>query len=185
MDSKYAQTRARFSLVRRGRKEVARAPVPASIVLEQWNLAECSDSRISAATKAFNDSFIDHISFAPERVERFLNMRDCNEDPHVFTVAKDKDRIAGLALSEYSRTYNAEKGLNVGWVVILGVLPEYRKRGLGKVLLADSMSWILKEGADTVYLGVFAKNEKALSLYASFGFEKERESIVYERQLKA
>ncbi|UCE90765.1 MAG: GNAT family N-acetyltransferase [Methanobacteriota archaeon] len=173
-----------YTLVRRGRDEVNVVVAPAPNRIVRWELPDCSDSRLQAITEAFNDSFKDHMNFAPELPERFQNLRDCNDDPHVLTVALDEDVITGFALSEYSEEYNRLKGANVGWVNVLGVRPQYRRTGLGRALLADSIRWILEAGASNVYLGVFAKNEKALSLYWSFGFEKERENIIFARSLK-
>lgn len=181
----FTETYRIYTLVRRGGGELPGVATAPHIRLERWDLSECSDHQLSAVVDAFNDAFRDHFNFAPERLERFRNIRDCSEDPYMVTVALDGDRVAGLAMSEYSLTYNKEKGLDVGWIVILGVIPEYRRMGLGKVLLSDSIRWIIDKGADTVYLGVLAKNEKALRLYRAFGFEKDRESAVYMRRLTA
>ena len=184
LSNSFTEAHRIYTLVRRGRDGLGDVPVPSPYKLERWKLPECSDAQLSAATEAFNDSFADHINFAPELPERFINLRDCKEDPHVVTVVLRGDEIAGLALSEYSLEYNKAKGLNVGWVVILGVRPRFRGVGLGKVLLADGIEWVLENGADTVCLGVFAENEKALTLYRSFGFDKEKESIIYTRSLR-
>jgi GNAT superfamily N-acetyltransferase len=173
-----------YTLVRRGRERVPEPLVPKSYRLERWDLLDCSDQQLTAVTEALNSSFTDHINYAPERPERILNMRDCKGDPFAITVALQGDDIAGLAWSEYSQDYNKQKHLNVGWVVVIGVCPPHRRIGLGKALLSDGIRWILDKGADTVYLGAFAKNEKALGLYRAFGFEKERESVLYTRPLR-
>ncbi len=183
LSNSFTEAHKVYTLVRRGGGELPEVAMAPHIRLERWDLPECSDLQLSAVVDAFNDSFRDHFDFAPERLERFRNIRDCSDDPYMVTVALDEHRIAGLAMSEYSVTYNKEKGLDVGWVVILGVIPGYRRMGLGKALLSDSVRWIIDKGADTVYLGVFAKNEKALGLYQTFGFEKDRESVIYTRRL--
>ena len=173
-----------YTLLRSGRQSVPEPLVPTPYRLERWDLVDCSDQQLMAVTDALNDSFTDHLNFAPERPERMLNMRDCKGDPFAITVAFQGDEIAGLAWSEFSQEYNRQKHLNVGWVAVIGVRPSHRRIGLGKALLSDGIRWLLDKGADTVYLGVFAKNEKALRLYRDFGFEKERESIIYTRPLR-
>ncbi len=172
-----------YILVRRGRAEVREVLPPAGFELERRNLRDCSDVDISKIVDVFNDSFRDHFNFAPERPERFINARDCREDPAVLTLASKGDEIAGLCLSDESSTFNQEKGEQTGWVDIIGVRPQFRRVGLGEALLSDGMRWILDRGMDTIYLGVFAKNEKALGLYRSFGFTNDTESVWYRKNL--
>lgn len=173
-----------FVLVRRGREEVQRVMVPDGFRLERTFLTDYTDEDIEELVEAFNDSFRDHMNFAPERKERFVNFRDCNKDPRVLTLAMRGGEIVGFCLSEESETFNRERKVKTGWVDILGVRPPYRRKGIGRALLADGIDWILDRGMDTVHLGVFARNEKALGLYLSFGFSKERESIWFRKNLR-
>lgn len=173
-----------YILERRGREKANLHLLPAGFRLEHKALTECSDDDLSALVEAFNDSFQDHINFAPERLERFINFRDNGEDPRILALALKGTEIAGFCLCDESRTLNQEKGVRTGWVDIIGVRPRHRRQGLGRVLLADGINWIIGRGMDTVYLGVFAENEKALDLYKSYGFSKDRESIWYSRALE-
>jgi mycothiol synthase len=172
-----------YILVRRGRSEVRAAPVPEGFALHRKPLAECSDAYIATAVETFNDSFRDHFSFAPEKLERWINFRDSAKDLGVLTLAMIGDEAVGLCVSEESMAFNEERGVRAGWVDILGVRPKYRRRGLARALLADGITLLLEKGLDTVYIGVYAKNEKALDLYRSFGFEKDGESIWYSKRL--
>lgn len=172
-----------YSLVRRGRADVAPAPLPEGFSLDHRLLSECSDEQISVLVDAFNASFRDHFSFSPERPERWVNYRDHGEDIEMIALAMKDGQAVGVCVSEESRKLNEERGERTGWINILGVRPEHRRLGLGRALLADGMRWILGQGMDTVYLGVFARNEKALDLYRSFGFEKDRENIWYCKRL--
>ncbi len=52
----------------------------------------------------------------------------------------------------------------------LVVTPEFRRRGLGRRLLAAMMTIGRRAGAEKVYLEVRPTNEAALDLYRSFGF---------------
>lgn len=172
-----------FILARRSTERVTRPQTPEGCVLRRMDMVRCSDGDIEDLVCALNDSFQDHFNFAPERGERFINFRDCSADPHMITLALKDGKTAGFCLSGESRTLNQERGAKTGWVDILGVRPSFRRMGLGKALLADGVDWLLDRGMDTVYLGVFAKNEKALDLYRSFGFSKDRESIWLRKAL--
>lgn len=172
-----------YILVRRGRSEVRPGHVPEGFRLDRRPLAECSDADIAAMVEAFNDAFRDHLNFAPERHERWMNFRDSSNDPVMLTVAKKGDMAVGICMSEEATAFNEERGVKAGWIDILGVRPPYRRQGLARALLSDGIEWVLGRGMDTVYIGVFAKNEKALDLYRSLGFGKDQESIWYCRRL--
>lgn len=53
----------------------------------------------------------------------------------------------------------------------LAVLPEFQGRGLGKILLAGAESKAKQAGFATIALTVEVNNERAISLYASQGFD--------------
>jgi ribosomal-protein-alanine N-acetyltransferase len=53
----------------------------------------------------------------------------------------------------------------------IGVDPEYQGRGYGRFLLRCILREALDAGADECFLEVRVSNERAISLYKSFGFE--------------
>ncbi len=172
-----------FFLVRRKTERVQDVSVPDGVRLIRRPYKECGDGELTRIVEAFNDTFQDHFNFAPERPEMFINYRDAAEDPESFSLAMVGDEIVGVCLSAEDMTYNKENGTKWGWINILGVRPPYRRKGVGKFLLTDGMKWVLEQAMDTVYIGVYAKNEKALDLYLSVGFEKERESLWFEKRI--
>ena len=169
------------TLCRSGRERIEDVDLPEGFRLESKAFANLTDEETMAVLDVLNDSFQDHMNFAPEMPERFINFRNCSEDPKAIAFALKDDVPVGFCLSEESAGFNQEKGTKVGWVDLIGVRPSFRRIGLGKALLADGVNWILSMGMDKVYLGAYAVNEKALDLYRSFGFSKERESIWYSR----
>lgn len=46
-----------------------------------------------------------------------------------------------------------------------------RRRGLGRQLMANLLSWGVQQGAEQAYLQVSAENTKAINLYHSLGFQ--------------
>ena len=55
-------------------------------------------------------------------------------------------------------------------ILTLGVLPEWRRRGLGRALLAASAAEAARRGLAAIVLEVAADNEVAQHLYAGRGF---------------
>jgi ribosomal protein S18 acetylase RimI-like enzyme len=58
----------------------------------------------------------------------------------------------------------------------LGVIPAYRRQGLGRAILTSVLDLLRGEGAATIRIEVQTENEQALSLYRECGF---RERTVY------
>lgn len=180
----FAEAYRVFFLTQKGRVEVREAPTPEGIGLVRRMCKDCGDDELEKIVEAFNDTFQDHFNFAPERLEVFTQYRDASDDPECFSLAMDGDDIVGVCMSQEDLTYNKENGTKWGWIGVLGVRPSYRRRGIGTWLLADGMKWVHERGMDTTHIGVYAGNEKALEMYLSAGFEKDRESIWYEKNLR-
>jgi GNAT superfamily N-acetyltransferase len=69
-------------------------------------------------------------------------------------------------------------GGDTGWVAQLGVAPDDRGSGLGRVLLLEATHRLATtDGVEVVGLAVVARNEQALGLYRSVGFEVTREWV--------
>ena len=70
-------------------------------------------------------------------------------------------------------------GFCISWVVLdeleilqIAVDPEFRRNGIGRILLRDVLRIAKKEPAPNLHLEVRASNEAAISLYRSCHFEK-------------
>lgn len=57
-----------------------------------------------------------------------------------------------------------------GYVQRLAVDPAAQGRGLGRALLVDGLRWLARRGATRAVVNTQVGNERALELYASFGF---------------
>lgn len=61
------------------------------------------------------------------------------------------------------------QGQGVGWIAILGVLPEYRRQGIAEKLLEECERWL---SFPQIRLSVRATNEPAINLYRKAGYQK-------------
>ncbi len=66
-----------------------------------------------------------------------------------------------------------------GYIDYLGVEPKARRRGLGRVLIADVCRELAAEGVPAVHLTVRADAPGAVDLYRSLGFTEERIIVPY------
>ncbi|UEM05929.1 GNAT family N-acetyltransferase [Skermanella rosea] len=94
--------------------------------------------------------------------------------PTAFATVFDGGRAAGYGLAV------AERGM-VGLFDIVTV-PEFRRRGLARRMVAALLAWGGARNADRAYLQVVASNERALNLYEAAGF---REAYRYHYRIRA
>jgi len=70
-----------------------------------------------------------------------------------------------------------------GWIVQLGVPPEWRKRGIRSALMIDVLSRFRAAGDDHVLLDVNINNPGAARLYERLGFRQVGRRARYARVL--
>jgi ribosomal-protein-alanine N-acetyltransferase len=67
---------------------------------------------------------------------------------------------------------------SVGYLQRLAVDPAAQRHGLGRSLVADSLSWMRRRNATRAMVNTAFDNGAALALYESFGFERLTESLL-------
>lgn len=68
---------------------------------------------------------------------------------------------------------NTKTGLTHTGVLGMGVVADYRRRGIGHRLLEATVARALANGLTRIELEVFSSNRAAIALYEKFGFEHE------------
>jgi ribosomal protein S18 acetylase RimI-like enzyme len=72
-----------------------------------------------------------------------------------------------------------------GWVSGVGVLPAWRRRGIGRLLMESVLERAREAGVRQVSLEVIAQNRAARALYAALGFAERRELLCWRRAADA
>jgi len=70
-----------------------------------------------------------------------------------------------------------------GWIVQLGVRPEWRERGIGSALMIEALERFRAAGDDHVLLDVNINNPDAARLYERLGFRQVGRRARYARVL--
>jgi mycothiol synthase len=119
-----------------------------------------------------NGSFADHFGSVRRTVEEMAyRTRQEQFRPDGLFFAFHDGEIAGYCYTEIDPRECERLGISVGNVHQLGVMPAYRRHGLGRALLLIGVKY-LRQYVSIVQLGVEGKNNKALPLYESEGFYK-------------
>jgi mycothiol synthase len=128
---------------------------------------------------AYNTSFADTWLFHTEPYELWHHwfVEDPSFDPTLWFAAEAGDDLAGIVIA---RQPEHEPGL--GWIRILGVVPEYRERGIGQALLRHTFGDFARRGLRAVGLGVDAENPTgAVRVYERAGMHVARTNLLFER----
>ena len=127
---------------------------------------------------ASEDAFQDHWGFVPHDYHewRAWTVERPSFDPSLWLIARDGDEIAGISLCYV--------GEGEGWVGVLGVRRPWRKRGLGRALLLESLRELRRRGMPCGALGVDSENPTgATRLYERAGMHVENEDVMFEKDL--
>jgi ribosomal protein S18 acetylase RimI-like enzyme len=111
---------------------------------------------------------------------------DVYEPEHkIFTIEGENDEKAGLIwIAEREPFWRFEEKLV--WIYNIHVLPEYRGKGLAKMLMEKIEEWTKMKGYKIIALHVIDDNIAARKLYEVFDYKlvaTHNESFFYEKQI--
>ena len=146
--------------------------LPDGITLRPFDWHE----QAQAVWQARNASFTGNWGSRELAFEEFsyYTLENPQYDPSLWQVAWVGDRVAGFCINHMR--------MGIGWIHILGVIPEWRGKGLGLALLQHSFAAFIQRGINVVGLGVDAANESgATRLYESVGMHVVSEFVTFEK----
>lgn len=140
---------------------------PAAVVARPFD----RDRDVAPFLETFNTAFAEHAT--PLQMTE-AGLRASFDDPRlrdedVLVLEAAGGELVGLCATVPARASGMEGHDDVG---LIGVLPAWRGRGLGRQLLAWAVAYLRGLGAGDVWLGVNERNDGALRLYESAGFER-------------
>lgn len=176
----YEIVRYDYEMERPNLDNIPDLPLPAGIELRP---AREEDLRRFFETEV--EVFRDHWGAIDDSEAAFEQMRaDPRRDIRLWVVAWQGDEIVGQVLNRIDREANAELGLKRGWVSSVGVRGPWRRRGIARSLVAESLRVLRDAGMTMAGLGVDAENPHgALGVYESVGFAVARTGRVYRKPL--
>ncbi len=120
--------------------------------------------------------YVNRVSL-PENYSRytFIALYRLFKDISFVAVDEQLDKVVGYIINKEDKGksfFNTDHIVRKGHVFSIAVLPEYRRRHIGEILLALGMNAMFKKGLEEVYLEVRVSNTPAIKLYEKFGMEK-------------
>lgn len=117
----------------------------------------------------------------PEHYSDYFYESLLAELPEAFLVAEIERKLVGYIMCKIEYGFSNFKKLGFvkkGHVVSVAVLPENRKKGIGRVLIEEAITGVKLKKSDELYLEVRCSNSEAIRLYEKLGF-------VIKQRLKA
>lgn len=146
--------------------------IPVAPPLDGLEIRAVDAAAVRAVWEADIEAFRDHWGEIDESEEAWLRFRDDPlMDPDLWVVAFDGGEIAGLVLNVIDPADIARKGLARGALASVAVRRPWRRRGLARALIADSLRLLRDRGMTSATLGVDGENpNQAMRLYEDCGF---------------
>ncbi|MBN2047238.1 MAG: GNAT family N-acetyltransferase [Anaerolineaceae bacterium] len=156
------------------------APLPNGLVVRPPREDEYRKV-FSAVNEAFKDHY-GHSELTEEQIQSWMKMPTFQ--PHLWKIAWDGDEIAGNVLNYIAEAENKEYHRKRGYTETISVRRPWRKMGVARALLTQSIAMHRELGMEETALGVDATNPNgALKLYESVGYSVISEQTIYQKDL--
>ncbi len=156
-------------------------PMPAGLEVHP-----VKEEHLRAIWEADNEAFRDHWGYVPgteARYDAWLKQHDFN--PSLFMVAWEGDQVAGAVQNFVNKEENEEYTRKRGYTEGIFVRRPWRKRGLARSLIVQSMKMFKEMGMTETALGVDTENlSGALRVYESCGYRQIKKSITLRKPLE-
>ena len=177
----YQPVRFSYEMVRNLSESIPEVPMP-----EGLNLRSVKSEHFWLIFDAMNEAFRDHWGHRDMTKEEFKQwMKDPTFDPKHWKVAWDGDQVAGMVLNFINLAENEEYNRKRGYTENISVRRPWRRRGLARSLLTQSLRHFKQLGMTEAALGVDTENPNgALRLYESVGFQSVKHYTEYRKPLE-
>jgi mycothiol synthase len=134
-----------------------------------------------ADVEAFRDHW-GYVEPTEESYERFISFP--YTDTTLWKIAWDDEGVAGQVKSFIDTAQNEEHGRQRGWTEAICTSRRWRRRGVAKALIVESIRELAARGMTEVALGVHTENPNgAFDLYAGLGYEVVATWTTYRKPL--
>jgi mycothiol synthase len=180
-----ALPRLGFHIVRRFlelRLHLAQALLPAGLP-DGYTSQHLSPGEEDILTRLQNRCFADTWGYNPNTVEEItytLNLSD--RSPRDVILICQEDEIVGYCWTQVNCPADIAAEQH-GRIFMLGVDPDHRGKGIGKIALRAGLGYLRDHGVDIAELTVDSENQAAYSVYRWAGFELQTRTLYYEKAL--
>ena len=165
------------------RRDIAN-PIPEVELPPDIRLVTFSADYSEAAMNAKDSAFQDHWGSQPTSTEQWNSMLALPSfrAEHSFLAVTDVGEVVGLLITDVVEADWELEGFSSGYIAIVGVVREWRRKGIAPALLARAFQSFRAAGYERAELDVDSDNPSgALGLYHGMGFTETTRQIAFTK----
>ena len=176
-----------YSIVRHGyqMRRSMELPLSAAPMPEGLEVRTVREEDVRTVMEALEEAFRDHWGWRPITEDEFKAWREHPTfDPALWKVAWEGDQVAGMVLNFLDAAENKVYGRKRGYTETICVRRPWRRRGLARSLIAQSIRMFKEMGMEETALGVDTENPNgALRLYEGVGYQVAKHHTTYRKAM--
>jgi GNAT superfamily N-acetyltransferase len=144
-----------------------------------------TEDQLRAIWEADVEAFRDHWGYVEPTEQSYASFLEFPYmDLSLWKIAWDDEGVAGQVRSFVNPMENEEFGRERGWTEFISTARRWRRRGVAKALIVESIRELASRGMTEVALGVHTENPNgAYELYSSLGYEVVATWTTYRKPL--
>jgi mycothiol synthase len=161
--------------------------LPIVSVLEGLVIRKPAPDEYRKVLIANDEAFHDLWGYSPKIEEQYKSWENSRFfQPEYWKVAWDQDKIAGMVLGYIDKAENDIRNTRYGYTEEIAVLRPWRRRGIARWLLIESIRMFRDLGMERTVLSVDSQNQTgAYSFYIQMGYEPTTEFLYYRKPFPA
>ena len=142
-------------------------------------------SHYRAVWDAWEEAYRDHWGYSPRTENDFVAWQKSRMfQPELWKIAWDGGDVAGLVLNCIDERRNEWLGIDRGYTQYVFVRRPWRRRGLARALLTESIRMFTALGMTETYIGVDTESPSGADvLYSSLGYRPYQRHLIYRKPL--
>jgi diamine N-acetyltransferase len=136
-------------------------------ISDDWRVLQKLNNEVFLHDKEFDDELDLNWPFSEEGVNYYKSLAS-GEYGKCYIAEIDKNPVGYIALGEKDFGYRKGKYIELE---NMGVLPEYRSKGIGHKLVERAKEWAKDQKATKLYVSAYWDNKGAIKFYETEGFE--------------
>ena len=149
-----------------------------------FDIRPCRQGEESILCEIQNYCFKESWGFKPnteDEIRYLINTRGCSPEDVIFCFQDNQP--VGYCWTKINPGENKHQDAKKGRIHMLGVDPDYRGSGLGRIALMEGIRQLKSKGVQIVELTTDSMNQPAYDLYQSVGFEHSSTILWFEKPL--
>jgi len=116
-----------------------------------------------------------------EKLFKKIVKNEYEKEPEGFLIVVDPKTAKDIGFLWLNTRYDPYREMKYGYIHHIHLVPEFRGKGIGTILMKTAEDYFRKKGVNFLQLGTYANNSASVKLFKKVGYKVKR--LVMEREL--